>query len=277
MKSPVLLRRSTRKPLILAVFAHPDDESFLAGGTLAYYARNGVKVKLLCLTHGEQGYRENASEYERQRLPYLRRVELARCCNVLGIQLLPLLNFPDGRLAELNIAELARPIVQVIWQQRPEIVITFGPDGLTGHPDHLAIHHATTLAFQVAAQPGMALFYTGLSQQSVARLSTRLEGSLGTIPLVLTGAPNIELDTVIDVAHLSSLEWAALACHRTQSADFVNLTANDHQLLSQKEYFQLKQIAGAYRVREAPAGQSSPFATDLFSRISHYTKLLEIA
>src|SRR4051794_12857641 len=198
MQSPVLFSRKARKPHILAVFAHPDDESFLAGGTLAYYARNGVEVKLLCLTHGEAGYSEKASEYERQMLPQVRQAELARCCEVLGIHLLPLLDFPDGRLAEFNVAQLTRPIAQAIRQHRPELVITFGADALTRHPDHLAIHHATTLAFQMAARPGMALFYAGLSELNVARLSTRLEGSLGTIPLLLTGAPNIELDTVIN-------------------------------------------------------------------------------
>ncbi len=278
MKNPLNFNRSNpgRKPVILAVFAHPDDESFLAGGTLAYYARNGVEVKLLCLTHGEQGYNDKATEYERRILPQVRQAELTRCCEVLGVQLLPLLDFPDGGLAEFKVGQLARPIAEVIRQLRPELVITFGPDALTRHPDHLAIHHATTLAFEMAAQPGMALFYAGLSEHNVARLSTRLEGSLGTIPLLLTGAPNIELDTVINVEHLSALKWAAVACHSTQSGNFESLTECDRQLLSQKEYFRLKKVDGAYVTRTGQ-GQAGPLSDDLFARVSLCAKLLKAA
>ncbi len=277
MQTTKMINFSARKPVILAVYAHPDDESFLAGGTLAYYARNGVEVKLLCLTHGEQGYNDKATAYERQVLPHVRQAELTRCCDVLGIELLPLLDFPDGRLAEFKTGTLARPIGQAICQHRPEIVLTFGADALTRHPDHLAIHHATTLAFQAAARPGTALFYAGLSVSSVSRLSNRLEGSLGGIPLMLTAAPGIELDTAIDVEALSGLKWAALACHRTQAVGFQNLNENDFQLLGQKEFFRLKMVAGAYPVGKLPADQPGPCATDLFDRISLCDQLLEIA
>jgi LmbE family N-acetylglucosaminyl deacetylase len=277
MKSPKILNFSSRKPSILAVFAHPDDESFLAGGTLAYYARNGVTVKLLCLTHGEKGYSDKATAYERQVLPHIRQAELARCCEVLGIQLLPLLDFPDGKLGEFKAATLARPIAQAIRQHQPEIVLTFGADALTRHPDHLAIHHATTLAFQDAARPGTALFYAGLSEYSVSRLSTRLEGSLGGIPLMLTAAPKIELDTVINVEAFSSLKWAALACHRTQAAGLQNLNQKDFEILGQKEFFQLKKVAGAYPVSALRSVRPGPCATDLFERIGLCDQLLEIA
>ncbi len=179
-------------------------------------------------------------------------------------------------MAKFKVGQLARPIAQVISQQRPDLVITFGPDALTRHPDHLAIHHATTLAFEMAAQPGMALFYAGLSELNVSRLSTRLEGSLGSIPLMLTGAPNIEQDTVINVEHLSALKWAAVACHGTQSGNFESLTENDRRLLSQKEYFWLKKVAGGY-VKKAALEHSGPFADDLFARVNLCDQLLKIA
>ena len=267
MQNLKLKNPPTRKPVILAVFAHPDDESFLAGGTLAFYARNGVEVKLLCLTHGEQGYSDIATTYDRRILPYVRQAELAWCCEILGIELLPLLDFPDGKLARFKTATLARPIARAIRQHRPEIILTFGAEGLTLHPDHRAIYRATTLAFQEAADPGTALFYAGLNEYDVQKLSTRLEGSLGGLPLRLTGAPGIEQDTVIDIQKVSELKWAALACHRTQSAGFEALTRHDFQLLGGKEYFQLKMVAGTYGT-DIPVGHRGPGATDLFDRVS---------
>jgi LmbE family N-acetylglucosaminyl deacetylase len=262
------IKFAPRRPVILAVFAHPDDESFLAGGTLAYYARRGIEVKLLCLTHGEQGYSDTATAYERRILPYVRQAELAWCCETLGVQLLPLLDFPDGKLAEFKPAVLARRIAQAIRQHRPEIVLTFGAEGLTRHPDHLAIYRATTLAFQAAANPGMALFYAGLSEIEVTKLSTRLEGSLGGIPLLLTGAPGIELDTAIDIQTLDGVKWAALACHRTQAAGFTALKEKDFQLLGRKEYFQLKMVGGAYGSMLPVSGYPGSPALDLFDRVS---------
>jgi LmbE family N-acetylglucosaminyl deacetylase len=264
-----------RRPRILAVVAHPDDESFLMGGTLARYAFGGVRVALLCLTHGESGYDEQATEDARYLLPRVRKAELARSCSALGVQLLPLLDFPDGKLAEVGAVKLAQPIANIIRLQRPDIVLTFGPEGLTGHPDHKAVHRAATRAFQMAAQPGAALFYGGLSENTVQNLSTRLEGSLDGLPLKLTGAPFIEHDTAINIHHTGAIKWTALQNHRSQAAGFTDLTPNDLQLLSQHEYFRLVQVAGAYAVRPAPL--AGPAATDLFTRMEQSIPLLRSA
>ncbi len=265
------------KPLILAVFAHPDDESFLVGGTLAHYAANGVEVQLLCLTHGEQGYNERASSEERQQLPKTRQRELEQCCEVLGIKLLSVLDLPDGGLSEISLSKLAQPIARAIWQLKPEIIITFGADGLTGHPDHITVHQATTLAFEVVAEVGTALFYAGLSEKSVGQLSNPPEGSLGSLPLRLTGVPRINLDTAINISHTSHLKWSALECHQSQAQSFVGLDKANRQLLSQNEYFQLAQVAGAYPISAIHAYQSGPLATDLFTRVRQCPLLLQTA
>ena len=275
MKSFQPYNNTNRKPLILAVFAHPDDESFLAGGTLAHYAFSGVEVELLCLTHGEKGYSEQATGEERYLLPRVRKAELARSCKNLGVKLLPVLDFPDGDLANIGLAKLTQPIVNVIRLHRPDIVLTFGPEGLTGHPDHIAIHRATTRAFQIAGSPGAALFYGGLREEIVQNLSTRLEGSIDTLPLMLTGAPYIELDTAINISHTNSFKWAALESHRSQSSGFAKLTQNDFQLLSHHEYFRLVRVAGAYAVR--PARLGGPAAADLFDRVEQSIPLLRSA
>jgi LmbE family N-acetylglucosaminyl deacetylase len=277
MRDQVQLNHFKSKPLILAVFAHPDDEAFLTGGTLAYYAGSGVDVKLLCLTQGEQGYSDRFSAEERRQLPKVRKSELAQSCEVMGVKLLSVLDFPDGRLSEISLSKLAQPIAHTIWQLKPDIVLTFGADGLSGHPDHIALHHAATLAFEIAAQAGTALFYSGLSEKSVEQLTTRLEGSLGGLPLVLTGVPQIELDTAINISHTANLKWMALGCHQSQAHNFTGLTEADRQLLSQSEYFQLAQVAGAYAVNTIQVGHSEPLALDLFSRLNQCPPLLQTA
>jgi len=223
------------------------------------------------------GHQAQASVFERQQLPKVRLRELEHCCEVLGVKLLRVRNFPDGRLAEVGLLKLAQPIAHAIWRLKPEIVLTFGADGLSGHPDHLALHQAATLAFETSAQPGTALFYVGLNEKSVKQLTNRLEGSLGALPLILTAAPQIDLDTAINISATSHLKWAALDCHQSQAANFAGLSEADRQLLSHSEYFQLAQVAGAYKVRAVQAGQSGPLATDLFSRVRQCSPLLQTA
>jgi N-acetylglucosamine malate deacetylase 2 len=232
------------QPTILAVFAHPDDETFLVGGTLCHYARRGYRVELLCLTQGEQGENALAAQTEPAQLSSVRVNELKQACEVLGVELLPVLNLPDGRLTEVGIESLVEIITEAIRLRRPSAVLTFGPDGLTGHPDHIATYQATTLAFEQAARPRTALYYSGLSQQTVESLSDRMEGQLGEIPLGLRGLPETELHFKVDIHHTACYKWEALQCHRTQAASFAGLTQSDRQLLSQFEYFRLARIAG---------------------------------
>lgn len=239
------LPKNLTAPSILAVFAHPDDEAFLVGGTLAHYAKNGARVELLCLTHGEKGFTEEG-HYSQEQLARIRRAELQDCCDVLGVKLLPILNFPDGGLVDLDITRLARPIAQIIYKRQPDIVITFGRDGLTGHPDHIVTSRATTLAFNQTAVPAESnrlLLYAGLSRPVVQSLSNRMEGSLGEIPLQLTGLSKARLPIKVDIRQTSRLKWAALECHRTQSHNFRDFTATDRELLSQYEYFRLARVA----------------------------------
>jgi LmbE family N-acetylglucosaminyl deacetylase len=230
---------------IMAVFAHPDDEAFLVGGTLAHYARQGINIDLVCLTRGEKGSTEKLPGAEKN-LARLRQSELEKCCKVLGARLLPTQIFPDGKLAEIGSERLVRPIEKLIKTRQPDIVLTFGPDGLTGHPDHIAIHQATTRAFQKAAQPGKALFYASLAAYHVDRLSNRLDGSLGDLPLRLTGIETSQISAAIDIRHTSHLKWAALNCHRTQSSNFAGLNQADVLLLSHLEHFRLARIAGLH-------------------------------
>jgi LmbE family N-acetylglucosaminyl deacetylase len=141
-------RRLVRR--ILAVFAHPDDETFLAGGTPAKYAAAGWDVFLLCATHGEAGRRGEYSHLTQGQFARLRQQELEAAAHALGIRRSLFLDGADQQLARDCWASAAQEIIRAIRRIRPEVVITFGPDGISGHPDHVALSQIVTTAFWTA-------------------------------------------------------------------------------------------------------------------------------
>ncbi len=133
---------------ILGVFAHPDDEVFCAGGTLARYARDGVETMVLSATRGEAGQIRDAALATRRTLPQVREGELRAACAALGVTQVALLDHVDGTLAGLDLAALVTEVRDVVDAFDPDVVITFGPDGAYGHPDHVTIGRAATAACQ---------------------------------------------------------------------------------------------------------------------------------
>src|SRR5258706_1986685 len=131
---------------LLGVFAHPDDEVFCVGGTLAQWAAAGGETMILCATRGEAGQIQDARAATRSTLGIVREHELRAACAQLGVQHVACLDYGDGTLAEVDAATLAGHIATSIRAFQPDVVLTFGPDGGYGHPDHIAISAATTTA-----------------------------------------------------------------------------------------------------------------------------------
>jgi LmbE family N-acetylglucosaminyl deacetylase len=139
---------------LLCVLAHPDDESLALGGVLARYAAEGVETYLVTATSGEQGWQGAPAEHPGAwKLARIREAELRAAAKILAIHDLSLLRFPDGGLATTDPAALIAQIAQAVRRIRPHVVVTFGPDGATGHPDHMALSQLTTAALFCAADP----------------------------------------------------------------------------------------------------------------------------
>lgn len=138
---------------LMAVFAHPDDESFGNGGTLARYAREGVHLSLVTATLGEEGEISDPSLATRENLGEVRERELRAACEILGIQELRLLGYRDGSLGAADEREARGKIVGAMRELRPQVVFSFGPDGVYGHPDHVAISRLATEAYREAGNP----------------------------------------------------------------------------------------------------------------------------
>jgi LmbE family N-acetylglucosaminyl deacetylase len=163
--SPDLGQGVGETPVLLAVLAHPDDESFGLGGTLALYARRDIDVHLVCATRGEAGdvkpeHLEGFNSKTERRM-----YELHCAADVLGLAGVHFLDYRDSgmsgspennhpqALAAAPVDEVAARVSDYIRLLRPEVVLTFDPIGGYKHPDHIAIHNATVKAFDLAADP----------------------------------------------------------------------------------------------------------------------------
>ena len=156
------MSNSNKKPTLLAVLAHPDDESFGMGGTLALYAERGVDVHLVCATRGEVG--EVGPEYlkEYTSIADLRESELRCAASHLGLKQVYFLGYRDSgmvgspdnvhpeALYSAPVEEVAAKVARYIRELKPQVVLTFDPIGGYRHPDHIHIHEATKQAFDLA-------------------------------------------------------------------------------------------------------------------------------
>jgi LmbE family N-acetylglucosaminyl deacetylase len=138
---------------LLGVFAHPDDETFCAGGTFARYAEQGAEIMVVSATRGQAGQIRDAAVGNRRTIAAVREAELRLACERLGITKVRCLDHVDGTLADVEFSALVDEVAEVMCEFRPDVVITFGPDGGYGHPDHVTISAVTTAACQQAAGP----------------------------------------------------------------------------------------------------------------------------
>ncbi|GGD58517.1 PIG-L family deacetylase [Paenibacillus nasutitermitis] len=144
---------------LLAVFAHPDDESFICGGTLAKYASEGVEITLVSATRGDMGRRMGNPPYlNRESMAAARELELKQACECLGIRQLHFLDIRDKTVEFIDPDHLASRVEELIIEVGPDVILTFH-ETLGGHPDHCAIGKATTAAFQRAGR-GALYFIT---------------------------------------------------------------------------------------------------------------------
>ncbi len=226
------------RPMALAVFAHPDDEVFRCGGTLALLARRGVRVQTLTATRGEGGSRGDPPLCTREELGAVREEELRCACQALGIEAPRLLDCRDGTLGEVDEEEGRAQVLGVIREVRPQVLITWPPDGLSGHPDHIAVSGWTRLAFEAAQALGPeapVAMYQMVVPASVAR-------TLGFSGLQAVEDEDVTLK--VDAGPVWEEKLRAIWCHRTQAGESPILKAprRPQRLFLGVEHFQ--QVAG---------------------------------
>src|SRR3954447_8224298 len=138
-------------PRLMTIFAHPDDETFGVAGTLRRATTAGHSVAVVCATRGEAGEIADPSLATKEMLGAVREGELRHAMAAVGVDDVRFLDYLDGRLPEADPAEAVTKIVRHLRAFRPDVVVTFPPNGGYGHVDHIAIHHLTLAALSAAA------------------------------------------------------------------------------------------------------------------------------
>jgi LmbE family N-acetylglucosaminyl deacetylase len=237
-----------RNHTLLAVLAHPDDESFGMGGTLALYARRGAAVHLACATRGEVGEVEAHFLEHFASIGDLRENELRCAAGMLGLAGVHFLGYRDSgmpgspenvhpnALAAAPLDEVAAKVAHLIRKLRPQVVVTFDPVGGYRHPDHIAIHQATVKAFYAAGdpavypgeeqayQPQKLYFHTfprgwlkwALRLMPLVGKDPRHFGQNGDIDLVVLAQDDFPVHARIDFSPVKELKEKASACHASQ-------------------------------------------------------------
>ncbi|MGD0861879.1 MAG: PIG-L family deacetylase [Candidatus Limnocylindrales bacterium] len=229
---------------LLAIFAHPDDESYGAGGLMALAAAAGNPVWVLCATNGDQGGRPGETGVDHTLDPEIRRRELTCACEALGVHEPIFLGYrdsgmegwgaPEGSLANADPAGVVERMVEVVRQLRPAVIVTFDPGGIYGHPDHVRCSATATQAYRrAAAETGgpIALYHQVLPLSRVAAMRAAMEEerrrSGDTTPpseddlrqqaaFERLARPDEEITTIVSIGEVLDRKLAALACHDSQ-------------------------------------------------------------
>jgi LmbE family N-acetylglucosaminyl deacetylase len=230
---------------LMAVLAHPDDESLGVGGTLAKYASEGVEVFLLTATRGESGrFRGHRPGDDRHpgaaALAEIREQELRTAASVLGVREVSVLDYHDQKLDRADPRAAIAQVVAQLRRVRPDVVVTFGPDGAYGHPDHIAISQFTTAAIVAAADPAFVvdgaaappphsvakLYYMAWPESTWSAYQAAFRQLVSIVDGVerqATAWPDWAITTVIDTRRCWPTVWRAISCHESQVAAYERL------------------------------------------------------
>jgi len=241
----------TNEKRILCVFAHPDDESYGPGGTIAHYAMNGVSVRLLMFTRGEAGSIGISKELPNDELARRRVLELGAACRELGIASHRILGVPDKGVNEVDPDWAVGEILSDIAAFHPQIVMTFHRRGVSGHSDHIAVTQYLARAFDEAGDDGPVKMYEwGIPFEKVPLYDRP----------TLAALRDDEIHASIDISDAAmDRKVAAIRAHETQVVFFESLVERfDYREVSRPEVFSL---------RASRVGPQTGVAADLFSGI----------
>jgi LmbE family N-acetylglucosaminyl deacetylase len=253
---------------LLAIFAHPDDETFGLGGTMAHYSGRGIPVTMVSATRGEVGEISPGTDATPETLGTFREQELRDAMAILGVDDVRFLPFRDSgmfgtpenkdprNLVNAAADAVIEPLVRMIRERRPDVIATWDESGGYGHPDHVAVHHHATAAFHAAADatrfpmagdPWQAprLFYTAIPMAEFGRVMEEMRSAGVDVPDIVEDPRmetlrRVEPNCIIDVAAYFERKERAMLAHRTQITDmdpFMRIPLDVRQRFFGREYF----------------------------------------
>src|ERR1700680_232567 len=220
---------------LLLVHAHPDDECIATGGLMLRAHHEGIRVVLLTATRGEEGDIHNMDASEvRPRLGEVRTSELRRSCEILGVDRQEFLGYRDSGMlrAPSNqdprsfhsapLQEAAERVAVFLREERPDVVVTYTPDGTYWHPDHVKAHQTTLASLQLLTAEGWTppkVYLHAVPRQSVEDIQRRARDSGVELPIEvgqIVGIPEDDITTVVDVSEFLEQKRAAFHAHLSQ-------------------------------------------------------------
>jgi LmbE family N-acetylglucosaminyl deacetylase len=271
-KASLMTKRQLK---LMSILAHPDDESMGTGGILAKYAAEGVETYLVTATRGERGWWGDEAEYPGpEAVGDTREQELQAAAHVLNLQEVNVLGYLDKELDQAEPEEVIGKLVTHLRRVRPQVVVSFGPYGYYGHPDHIAISQFTTAALVAAADPSYngkqadpphrvdKLYYLAATKQA----QEIYEAAFGELDTTVDGQerestpwPGWAITSRIDTSRCWKIVWQAIACHRSQLPGYQSLLD-----LPQEYHRKLWGAQTFYRVYSLTNG-GRDIETDLFA------------
>jgi LmbE family N-acetylglucosaminyl deacetylase len=236
--TPVDQDRVEELGTILSIWAHPDDETFLAGGIMAAAAARGQRVVCVCATAGERGT-DDPARWPPERLGRIRRFEAAAAMAVLGVAEHHFLDLADGGLAVLDPGAPVERLATMLAEVQPDTILTFGPDGATFHPDHQAVSGWAGTAWQLAGRPGR-LLHAATTEEFLAEFGKDYdEWGVYMTDERPVGVPASALAVRVQLdAQLLDQKIAALCAMHTQTAPSLALLGADRfRVLNQQECY----------------------------------------
>ena len=221
---------------LLAIFPHPDDETLGLGGTLAKYGAEGVATYLVCATRGERGwYDSEGPDPGLEAVGRLREAELRCAAEQLGLREVCFLDYIDGDVDKARPSEIIARIVEQIRRVKPHVIVTFGPDGAYGHPDHIALSQFTAAAILCAADASFEdagkqsthrtpKFYYRVDSLDLVQLANDLFGGISMDVDGVTRKDvawaDWEITTRVDAMPYIESVYRAVHCHRSQLSGY---------------------------------------------------------
>lgn len=234
---------SGEKLSLLAVFAHPKDESFGPAGTLAKYASEGVQVSLVTMTRAAMEGPADSGTLRADGCSDPAR-DRSCSCRTSGVRRVCFFDYPPGELEKIDPEIIEDQLVRLVREIQPQVVITFGPNGFSENSDHRAVNRVTTAAFRDAGDPSkfqhhfreglgayapQKLYYCVLPSSLVSRWQV----------LELAAVPDDQITTVLDVSSHSEAMNKTVYCQRSHSLDFIRWLTEERRVQWDAEYYAL--------------------------------------
>jgi LmbE family N-acetylglucosaminyl deacetylase len=214
---------------IIGIFAHPDDETFGPSGTLHKLAQKN-DVYIICATSGESG-ENHRTRMSKRTIAEIRRDELKKAAKLLGVKKVYFLGFTDGSLSNNLYHEIAAKLEVILKRLKPEILITFDQNGVSGHIDHIVMSMITSFVFRQLTFIKELWYHGTLTERSATRKDYFI--------YFPQGHKREEFDKIVDVSDVWDIKVEAMRQHKSQAKDMQNILKSTENF-PKEEYFFIK-------------------------------------